>query len=65
MRVIIATLMLSSLCLADVAVDMYQDRTDPKKTVVIITIDGIVETYTVKNELLNDDFINRVVHGKE
>jgi hypothetical protein len=64
MRLIAALLLISSVCLADVTVDMYQDRTDPKKTVVIVTIDGIIETYVVDNNLLNDDFINRVTYGK-
>ena len=47
--------------LSTLNIDMYQDRTDKNKTVIIIEKNGLVETFTVKNSELNDKLVERLV----
>lgn len=46
-------------------VDMYQDRTDKTKTVIMIEKDGNVDVYTVKNSELNDKLVEKLVRRYE
>jgi hypothetical protein len=45
-------MMIVFLLVATINIDMYQDRSDKNKTIVIIETDSVVETHSVKtNEL--------------
>jgi uncharacterized membrane-anchored protein YitT (DUF2179 family) len=48
-----------------VFIDIYQDRFDSSKSIVVIDKDGEVATISVSNKDLNDTFINKVVSKYE
>lgn len=58
-------LLMLVLALSTLNIDMYQDRTDRTKTVIIIEKDGLVDTYTVDNSELNDKLVDRLVKKYE
>lgn len=57
--------LLMTAVLSTVYVDMYQDRTDKNKTVIIIEKDGSVDTFTVKNSDLNAKLVEKLVKRYE
>lgn len=54
-----------TLAISTLNIDMYQDRTDKNKTVIIIENDGVINTYTVNNSDLNDKLVEKLVRRYE
>jgi len=58
---------LTVILLGSLYIDMYQDRTDRNKTVILVEHDGVIDTLTVNNTDLNKEStlkkIEELTHG--
>lgn len=57
--------MFITLVISSLYIDMYQDRTDKTKTVIVIEKDDITEMFTINNSELNNKLVDKLVKKYE